>query len=243
MNKEKLKLALEQGYEYFKFVKACDSEREQLIESGDFFSSGKNINRAMFGYFVDFTQNNGFPKVISDKEYKHLDRKELYHGFSKYNHGLKLLSHWKYHYGTGFINGIFFTENPEMAYEYTIAITGNDQGIRDRNRVLKIKLDSNKGIEYSTIKYYSDMAKNFEATESDDKDIQSIYEIQKFVDGIEDMTSAEEYLNTIIKPSTLAVLLGYEYINALDNIVVLSRQSLCVSETMFNTFLTNALEM
>ena len=115
-----------------------------------------SIEDQMYRFMVDYYAKC-FPKVLSCKEFKEIKSHCIYHGFSEYEHGAKYLSSDKYHYGTGYMNGTFFTKKVKTALEYTA--TGPFENDETYGKILTAKISPDaKGIKASEyVLYYRDI--------------------------------------------------------------------------------------
>ena len=142
-------------FSYFVEVSKCDPEREKAIDKNDYFSSGYSLSRTMFGYFVDYYGKNGFPTILKSQDYESVELPEVYHGFMEFDHGANLLTDWKYHYGTGYSHGLYFTPDRERAIDYTMKIEDGVE-VCDEKKVLKTKINSDNYLDYKLATLYRD---------------------------------------------------------------------------------------
>ena len=209
---------VEMAYEYLKEVSKCDPEREAGIQEGDLFSGGKNLTNAMFAFIIEYKQKNGFPTILEDKEYEKLNEEEIYHGFTEYDYGAETLMHWKYHYGLGYTNGLYFTP----------------------------KLISNNRVSYSTLKFYRELLDNNDLNQAPEKERAILDEIRVFIENKNKNGNARDrlfmidFLSAISHPSTLGAILGYDYIDHQGYKIVLNRGIIAVSESEYNKFKNNS---
>jgi len=230
---------LQYAYNYFLEIEKKDPTRENLISKDDFFSSGKNVNRTMFGFTVEYFEKNKMPQKVSADEYKLIDREEVYHGFVDFKYGAELLSHWKYHYGTGYTNGIFFTPDVVLAGHYA-SMRKNGDYVPSYDQVLKAKLVSDKKVSFSTLAYYRDLIHRGQASLAPDEVRETLMEIQEFSERAQNKKSAERFVNAINQPSTIGVILGYDIIEHQGYKILLNREVLVTSDIMYNIFMTNS---
>lgn len=93
-----------------------------------------------FGYLIDLFEFNGYPKIAPENAFEKIQEKTLYRGVQNKDFIANILCDFNYHYGTGFLNGIYSSENLQTAQYY--AFTRNQvthQKIYDPSLVLKFK--------------------------------------------------------------------------------------------------------
>lgn len=117
-----------------------------------------------FGFIVALNNFNGFPKIVSDSDFRKIKSKQLYHGFRDADFATSLIFDFDYHLGVLKALGTFFSNKPWEAETYTWASKKNnnqdyvnqlnqkinaqngsvDENIvlSDKNRILKAKVVS-----------------------------------------------------------------------------------------------------
>lgn len=224
-------------FKYFVDVSKRDPEREALIDKDDYFSGAEGMSRTMFGYFVDFYNKNGFPTILKHEDYLSVDLPEVYHGFMEYEYGSNLLADWKYHYGMGYTHGIYFTDDFELAKDYTMNIENGDM-VREERRMLKAKIMSDKCLNYNDAILYRDIIRedDMPASLAPDGIRENLQNLKDFIDTIDDDYLKKGFVRAIASPSTIAVYLGFDYLKHNNVSIVLNRASLLIDEFEYNKF-------
>ncbi len=218
--------------------------------------NGSKIRSEFYKFIINTFGYNKPPKVLNAKDYKRLNRIELYHGYKSYRHGAEYLKE-KDIFDYGYIpSGFYVSANKVFSYYYT----GNFDSQNEANnvpdsarRILSMKLDTDKICHFSYIKDIRDKihAGDFDNFPENDKD--KILELLNFALTIEDENDRVLFVELFMENySNIAVLLGYDAMfggfagfdeedeNNPEEIEIFNRAVVNVKESKYNWFLKNA---
>ena len=197
------------------------------------------VDGEMYKALVSYYHFNDFPTVVSDEKYQKLEGDETYHGFTDFDHGAQLLSHFNYNLGTGgYTPGLFFTSNREAAVWYTNH-EANDLE-EDENRVLAVKMKSDaKTMKFDKLQDLM-ISPSF-ALPPDVKQeyAEKIKDLYDFADHLKAQGKyAAGFVKTMKKLSNFAVYLGLDYVFEEDyeHTIIFNRGSMVVSEEEVRKF-------
>ncbi len=196
------------------------------------------VRNLLFKKLVQLSNFDGLPQIFADKDYKELvgykfsymglslSGTELFRGSRNAGYHANILFDKNYHMGIGDVsNGLYFSTNPQTALSYT-----REQ--HSLNLVLKLKAPELKIIDdiELQIKLSNTLNDNFHQ----DTDIESLLQIKKFFESIEDGTDKNDFANALFDDlSLVAILLGYDaiYDHNFPSFAIFNRGKLCVSQS------------
>ena len=225
--------------------------------SRDAKGNKRNFENELFTYVSMLASYDGFPSILKDKDFEVLDRKLLFHGFSKHRHGASYILDFAVHNGNGdFGQGFYLTDS----YDDAKTFTGGEKW--DKSLVLKNKVMPAKAIKYSALREIA----NNSSLELDGFDLETqtnITKLNEFVSSIENQEIKNMLTDAIFKVpgvnasfnglgdySTLAVILGFDIIeNDMKHeffdgkhYILLNRKKLVVPESEFKVIRRKAKE-
>lgn len=207
-NKSEIKL-------YFSNAKLCSNEAELI-----------------FKYISDLYDCGGFPQVVSNQEYKNLEKQELFRGSNNIEHIANSIVDFDRHYGWGMIaNGMHSAEK----FDYALNFTSNG-GVLSKDLVLKFKLNA-KPVSITTLlnEYNEARIGNFRNSPAKNK-LKTLMEFLNNVAG-DKVFDAELYHHMFsVDAGKLAIILGYSALSTgnYHSIVVLDRSKMIISKSEYN---------
>jgi len=208
----------------------------------DYLASKKNrmdAKEELFAWIITEYGYDKLPKVMQTNQDLFSDSPEYHHGFKEFDHGAELLVEKKFHIGKGYTPGIYFTIDEDEAIKYTEGFEECNKTPIDAFRVLTIKIDSKKSIDYLTLcKFNSALSNRDFGKIKDSKHYDDLMQIVSFTDQIRSPHLRYEFLDVITCPSILAVLFGYDYLVDLNHVIVLNRGVMAVRNYEYNRFLS-----
>lgn len=216
-----------------------------------------NIENEFYRYVIDYYGFNGFPVVISDEKYKEFDSPELFHGYTKMSHPASYLSHFKYHYGQGYISGFYSTNSFQNAKKYTVE---DEVSLvpRSKQRVMKLKINPENVIGLGELRQLSKLIdRTLDCSDSEvfKRYHEYVYKIKLLrnfayekVQTERCLENAKGFLELFKNYSTLAVCLGIDTIiykanNRLTYFIENDRSRVVVSESEAKRFMIKGKEM
>ncbi len=203
----------------YEFYKKIAKEYKISFELTDFHNSYSaitlqgsehdKIRSCFYKCIVDAFGFNKLPQIVSAKDYKSLNKIELYHGYRFYNHGVIYLKD-KDVFDYGWIPSGFYVSANKLFSYYNTAKSG-DEFKDSAKRILALKLNTDKICHFSYIKEIRDKihAGNFD--NFPEKDREKIWELINFVLTIEDEKERINFVECIMENySNLAIILGYD---------------------------------
>ncbi len=227
------------------------SDKIELKNTISTFKYDKSDADLIYKYISDIYQKVGCPKVVSDKDYKKLQRLELYRSADSYDHLASTLTDFNTHYGWGFAaNGLYFDTNKLRASKYHLPISKyNDQTAKQEsfNKVLTAKLNSNKILNATYLKFEFLNSLNGKLTANElirDKMIT----LTAFLSSIhyDKIFDEELFVHMLLTdPAKLAIILGLDAIKVKEtyspiSIVVVNRSKLAVSKSEYTRICDNS---
>jgi len=206
----------------------------------DEYGKRVSVDSDMYKAIIKYYGYDKKPEIVSDEDYISMDKKEVYHGFTHFSHGLELLfSVDKYNLGTGgYTPGLFFTSDKSVGVWYTNhGVEGLDE---DEARVLNVKINSENFMEFDELQDLIvspilDLPPN---TKQEHREkIKKLYEFCKKMK--DDGKSVDGFLKTMKKLSNFGVYLGLDWIEEQDyeHTIVFNRNCLSVSESTAKRFM------
>ncbi len=234
---DKLKVIYEKYKEHVLIAKQKMSEKDFL-----YFCNWK-LGRLLYDDLVGVFEYKGSPSIISKKAYDELKSLELYHGFKKYKYGHQYITDydaWKNN-ELGLSNGFYSTHNIDFAKCYTIDVKDTNA-----NKIFKFKLNNAKGIDSNIHKSLINAIFNEDYDIYDDEQFKSkLLGISRFMKSINKNKDFDDFFNLLLKIDNLSVVLGFDFIisntytrldKSYDEIIILNRGVICITETEFNKF-------
>lgn len=209
----------------------------------DKYGKRVSVDGEMYKVLVGYYGFDKLPEKIDDKKYDELNIKEIYHGFTDFEHGAQLLSHFNYNLGIGgYTPGLFFTDYKDVATWYT----NHEQENLDENseRVLscKVKQSSNtmkfNELQDLMVSPISDLPPN---TKQEHKD--KIIALHNFAKVLENEgKSSVGFLKTMKKLSNFAVYLGIDYVTEekYNHTIIFNRGAMVIRQRENDKFLDNS---
>lgn len=194
----------------------------------------------LFRFVVDYFGFNKFPVVIPTRAFNKNYIKEFYHGFKEYEYGANFLVDWNYHYGNGYNDGFYVTDDEEVAKSYT----GGFPTSQSNGLIMRVKPISNKFSRISEINAYIRGNSN-----CDDENVKNqLLKINEFYDYAlrngEDKSLLNDFYKCFIyNPSTFAVYLGFDYCiddTFHNHLIIYNRGAICVPEADAKRFLSKS---
>ncbi len=230
---DKLKLFYQKYNKHILDAKQNMTEKE--FNTFYHFKLGRLVNDDIIKIF-DY---EGFPKIVSKKDYSKLNSVERFHGFKKFEFGYQFLTKQDFRKRdkTGFSNGFYSTQS----FDYTKLYT-NVNNEFDENRVLKFKLvDDENGVDIKT--YDAIIEGDFSLLNESAKI--KMPEIVDFLSSIQNDENCDEFIMWLYIPTSLLVILGYDYFMSEmpfrideynEETIILNRGSISVCEDEFEKF-------
>lgn len=241
---------------FLKFVK-----RERQISNILTSSNIDKVNGAFFDFVIDFCGFNGFPQIVSDKEYEKIknvsghkissnessineESSEYFRGQPKYDFHANLLCDFNYHHGRGIIcNGIYATSKKS----YALAYCSRDAKNFDENKIMKFKLASQNFVKDTTLDdYRSFIVDGANCHFANIKDNISA-EIMKYFLNVLCKYDREHFEHQLVfDESIIAIIMGYDFVcvDQFDTdeptIIVLNRGAITVSQSEFERICKNS---
>lgn len=235
----KLELILEYMRKYQARYLAGEHYNESMEEVGNKAEPEDEIY-----YFVSALMGyTDFVKCVTEKNFKIIEQKELYHGYDKHTHGANFVWDFNFHFGKGeYGQGTYFSTD----YEDAMSFTGGYR--RDETRVLKAKVLPSKIVKYSQLKSLAENKKT-DGINLSDEAIERYNAIIEFIDSLEN-NDDKALMNKLLFEhpknfSALAVLLGFDIIENDHrpdffhgkHFIILNRGKLIVSQKDVKTLL------
>lgn len=221
------------------FNKSC---KDALISpfDTDEYGNRKIILDSLYHFLVDYRGFNKFPKIVTDIKYEELDEPEIYHGFKAFDHGASLLTDFNYHYGYGYINGIFFTDKENISLRYT---RQKGEIPMDMDRILRVKLLSDNHMDFDELEQIKLSPPNDLPENTSPQIKQKIIELYDFFRELESRgINSDDFREYMLKMSTFAVYLGLDYLTEKNygHSIVYNRGIIAASEDEFYRFCENS---
>jgi len=231
---------LEELYEIYKKIVANLLKNPRFTDE---YGKRVTVDSEMYKILVGYYHFDKFPQIIEDDVYNKLNQKEIYHGFTDYEHGAELLSHFNYNFGVGgYTPGLFFTDFKDVATWYTNhEVEGLDE---NGERVLNVKIAPNsKGMNFKNlqdliISPVDDLPKNLDSNYKE-----KIQCLEIFKNSLKEKgENPNGFLKTMKRTSNFAVYLGLDYLfeETYNHTIIFNRNAMCVSEDLFNKFCDNS---
>ncbi len=227
------------------------SDKIELKNTISTFKYDKSDADLIYKYISDIYQKVGCPKVVSDKDYKKLQRLELYRSADSYDHLASTLTDFNTHYGWGFAaNGLYFDTNKLRASKYHLPISKyNDQTAKQEsfNKVLTAKLNSNKILNATYLKTEFLNSLNGKLT-ANELIRDRMITLTAFLSSIhyDKIFDEELFVHMLLTdPAKLAIILGLDAIKVKEtyspiSIVVVNRSKLAVSKSEYTRICDNS---
>ena len=224
-------------YSYF-----CKLVREHTYLNFEHDEQGNtnNISDALYHFLIDYYGFNSFPRILTDKEYEDIEEKEVYHGFKDFEFGANLLTHFNYHYGHGYINGLYFADSEDIAFRYTRI---EDTNRKDIDRVLAVKIVSPNCM---TVKNLQEIVISPPSMLPDNtpKKIQyKVQELYKFLYELENRgIDSGAFRDYMLRLANFSVYLGIDYLyeEEYHHNIVHNRGIITTTEEEFDKFCSNS---
>jgi len=228
---------LENIYAHYKSVLG----RVSIGESIETDKQGNKItiDCEMFRYLVDYYKMNEFPKVVADEEFDKMPCRMLYHGYKTEEHAANMMCHFDYHYGTGYLNGMFFTLDSSIALRYT---RSSYKDMADVDKILPVKISSEKFMTIADLLKIKEARKIQDLPEKTSKEqkekLQNLY---NFASGLK-KREANDFLKIMKTLSNLAVYLGLDYVKEprVKHYIVLNRGILTIPQSKFELLISKS---
>lgn len=200
-----------------------------------YFSNAKHRSddaELIFKYISDLYGCGGFPQIVSNQEYKNLDKQELFRGSNNIEHIANSIVDFDRHYGWGMIaNGMHSAEK----FDYALNFTANG-GSLSKELVLKFKLDA-KPVSITTLlnEYNEARMGCFRNSPAKNK-LKTLMEFFGTV-ASDRVFDAELYHYMFsVDAGKLAIVLGYSALSTGNyrSIVVLNRNKMIISKAEYN---------
>lgn len=221
-------------FDYFKDIKNHPYEN---LNSDTKLNNTCLEDSKLFRFVVDYFGFNKFPVVIPTKTFNKNYIKEFYHGFKEYEYGANFLTDWNYHYGNGYTDGFYVSDDEEVAKTYT----GGFPFSQSNGLILRIKPFSGK---FTTISEFNKYIRG--SADCEDENVKNqLSKINEFYDyslnNGEDKQLLNDFYNCFVyNPSTFAVYLGFDFCiddSFHNHLIIFNRGAVCVPEADAKRFL------
>ncbi len=254
---------LDKIYKFYKKLKGEFDISFSMTESFNGYSAlmlNTHLHHAIrskfYKYVVSVFDFDKPPKIVSAKDYKALNKIELYHGYEKYFHGAEYLSGNEV-FDFGWIpSGFYVTADRPFAYYHTGRYENHIKEEKDTlKKVLSVKLNTEKICHFNYIKCIREKIQAGDFDDFPEQDNEKIWELINFALTIESDAERLEFVQLFLENySNLAILLGYDAMyggfagydeddeqNPAE-IEVLNRGIVTVKQSKFDWFLKRAKE-
>ena len=223
---------------------------------GYFDSAGNKFSPAMrfYGFLIGLRGFDKFPVVVSDYKFNKLNRKPMFHGFQKFDHGASILTDFNYHIGMGNRTlGTYFSELKDDARRYTVSTKFGEERILNDKCIMKAKIISDNFINLARLEYYcyhiiNSQIENIEEC-NDKQKIIALYNFCLNNKNQENNTLEDErfekyrlYNEIVSNPVVLALYLGYDYVKKIyhgtniEHNILLNRGVMCTCKSQADKF-------
>ena len=239
---------IKKAYEYYLKIKDLNKgdtkvknlknkDRKEYMYSPYFYP-----HRALFSFIVDEYGFNKNPQIIPSIKYFVCEGNRVYHGFKEFDHGAEFLVDQNYHKGVGYTCGMYFTNDEYEADNYTAKFINSDDYEIDAFKTIECKIGSHNSVSYDNLcKLRDAILSNQLSSIENEKDLNKINDILSKIKALGDDENVVGFLKCILKnPSTLAVLMNYDYIIDGLHLIMLNRNIMIVSDVEFNRFCTRS---
>ena len=220
---------LKEAYDYFCKIKNRKGMLYNNLTGEERFKGGKFLSYELFSELVRLHSFDEKPQILTVREFDKIQSLPYYHGFREYEHGVDLIDGKDYHYGLGYISGLYFTDDRREAYDYSKW---------DNNKILQIKINSDNYIDYDGLCGYKEALKrNRLSVIQDIGDRREIEKLLNFVKSQDNKKMALSFYKTIMDNlSCLGVIIGVDYITDGNYIIVLNRGKIITNDLDYARF-------
>ena len=193
-------------------------------ENGNTFSPYARF----FSFLVAYNKFGGFPKIVSDKDFKKIKADEIYHGFKESKYAADFIFDISYHLGVCKAFGTYFSNKFHDSLNYTWTRAKNkindylDYVVSDKKKIIKAKVVSDNFIHIDDVKKLKDnimYTRDFNSIDnlSVRQKLKDLYEYCFKYDGFEDfmklgLNPRGDFFDAIVADEKmLALYLGYDY--------------------------------
>lgn len=202
-------------------------------------SFDNKVSQDIFGQIVCLFNFNQLPQIVADEEFEKIPSDKYYRGAKAFAYTATLLTGKKYHYGSGFINGIFVSNTFNIAHNYT-----RDLSYRTNpDKVLTLKIAPKIGVTYKTLTNFFSHIYDNAPEKINSKAQEKVDIIKNFHKSLPPHEQNIVYHCLLQDVSKLGVILGYDFViddqwgcGTLKNISILNRAIIKTTQSEVDRF-------